>query len=60
MVTTCEQTKKDLVIFIQKDKFKMMEFIQNHWIYKNWSELVKLFMMLLYIGFMILKRKILR
>ena len=60
MVATCEQTKKDLVIFIQKDKFKMMEFIQNHWNYKKWSELVKLFMMSYYIGFMILKRKILR
>ena len=30
IVATYEQTKKDLDIFIQKDKIKMMEFIQNH------------------------------
>ena len=52
--------RKDLVVFIQKYKFKMMESIQNHWTYKKWSELVKLFMMSYYIGFMILKRKILQ
>ena len=35
MVATYEQTKKGLSFFIQKDKFKMMEFIQNHWTYKS-------------------------
>ena len=30
LVATFEQTKKGLNYFIQKDKFKMMKFIQNH------------------------------
>ena len=29
MLATYEQTKKGLIFFIQKDKSKMMEFIQN-------------------------------
>ena len=31
--------REDLVIFIQNDKFKMMEFIQNQWTYKDLLEM---------------------